>query len=54
MIHTDAQDRPVVTGISGPTMAGSFEYYRDIPVLDDLPFGLGAVLLILIETSGLP
>jgi unsaturated rhamnogalacturonyl hydrolase len=54
MIQTDAQDRPVVTGISGPTMAGSFEYYRDIPVLDDLPFGLGAVLLMLIETSGLP
>ena len=53
-ILTDAQDRPVVTGISGPTMAGSFEYYRDIPVLDDLPFGLGAVLLMLIETSGLP
>jgi unsaturated rhamnogalacturonyl hydrolase len=54
MIITDAQDRPVVTGISGPTMAGSFEYYRDIPVLDDLPFGLGAVVLMLIETSGLP
>ncbi len=54
MIATDARDRPVVTGISGPTMAGTFEYYRDIPVGDDLPFGLGAVLLMLVETSGLP
>ena len=53
MITTDASQRPVVTGISGPTMAGSFEYYKEIPVLDDLPFGLGAVLLMLIETSGL-
>ena len=54
MITTDAQDRPVVTGISGPTMAGSFEYYKEIPIGDDLPFGLGAVLLMLIDTSGLP
>lgn len=54
MITTDAQDRPVVTGISGPTMAGSFEYYKEIPVVEDLPFGLGAVLLMLIESSGLP
>jgi unsaturated rhamnogalacturonyl hydrolase len=53
MITTDAQDRPVVTGISGPTMAGSFEYYKEIPIVDDAPFGLGAVLLMLIETSGL-
>jgi unsaturated rhamnogalacturonyl hydrolase len=54
MVQTDAQDRPVVTGISGPTMAGSFEYYKEIPIIDDAPFGLGAVLLMLIETSGLP
>lgn len=53
MVTTDAQDRPVVTGISGPTMAGSFEYYKEIPIIDDLPFGLGAVLLMLVETSGL-
>jgi unsaturated rhamnogalacturonyl hydrolase len=53
MITTDALNRPVVTGISGPTMAGSFEYYKEIPAIDDLPFGLGAVLLMLIETSGL-
>ena len=53
MVTTDALDRPVVTGISGPTMAGSFEYYKEIPVIDDLPFGLGVVLLMLIETSGL-
>jgi unsaturated rhamnogalacturonyl hydrolase len=53
MITTDARDRPVVTGISGPTMPGSLEYYREIPVGDDLPFGLGAVLLMLVETSGL-
>jgi len=54
MITTDALNRPVVTGISGPTMAGSFEYYQEIPIGDDLPYGLGAVLLMLIETSGLP
>jgi len=53
MVETDGQGRPVVTGISGPTMAGDFEYYAGIPVSDDLPFGLGAVVLMLIETSGL-
>jgi unsaturated rhamnogalacturonyl hydrolase len=54
MIQTDTQDRPVVTGISGPTMAGSFEYYKQIPLVEDAPYGLGAVLLMLVETSGLP
>jgi unsaturated rhamnogalacturonyl hydrolase len=54
MIQEDELDRPVVTGISGPTMVGTFAYYSQVPVLDDLPFGLGAVVLMLIETSGLP
>ncbi len=53
-IQPDAQDRPVVTGISGPTMPSTFDYYAGVPVQNDLAFGLGAVLLMLVETSGLP
>jgi len=45
---------PVVTGVSGPTSVGGFNYYKGIPVKDDLSYGVGAVLLALLETSGLP
>ncbi len=45
---------PVVTGISGPTNVGRFEYYAGVAVDDDISYGVGAVLLALTETSGLP
>jgi unsaturated rhamnogalacturonyl hydrolase len=45
---------PVVTGISGPTNADKFEQYALVPLEEDLPFGVGAVILALVETSGLP
>ncbi len=44
----------VVTGVSGPTNVGTFMTYQSVPVQDDLPYGIGAVVLALIETSGLP
>ena len=53
-ITLDAQGVPTVTGVSGPTSAGTFAVYAAIDTVDDVPFGLGAVLLSLIETSGLP
>lgn len=53
-IVTTAEGLPVVTGVSGPTTAGSFELYASIAQADDLPFGVGAVIYALIETSGLP
>jgi unsaturated rhamnogalacturonyl hydrolase len=53
-IAQDGQDRPYVTGISGPTTAGSFASYAGVPLVDDRHFGVGAVLLFLVEASGLP
>ena len=53
-ITTDGQGRPVVTGISGPTSVSTFDYYAQIPQGDDISYGIGAVLLALVETSGLP
>lgn len=50
---SDGPDGPVVSGISGPTAVGTYEYYAGVEVEDDLPFGLGAVILALVETSGL-
>jgi unsaturated rhamnogalacturonyl hydrolase len=49
----DAQGRPVVTGVSGPTDVGTFSYYQGVKQADDLSYGVGAVILALIETSGL-
>jgi unsaturated rhamnogalacturonyl hydrolase len=46
--------KPVVTGVSGPTTAGTFAQYAAVKVEDDLAYGIGAVILALIETSGLP
>ena len=45
---------PVVTGVSGPTTVGTFDEYAAVETVDDVPFGVGAVLLALLETSGLP
>lgn len=53
-ITTDDEGRPVVSNVSGPTEAGTFEYYAGLPVKDDLGYGVGTVLLALVETSGVP
>ncbi len=53
-VETDDDGLPVVTGISGPTSVGDFEYYASVPVGPDISHGVGAVLLMLVETSGLP
>lgn len=49
----DEQRRPLVTGISDGTEPSTFEGYAAVPVIDDLSYGVGAVILALIETSGL-
>lgn len=46
--------RPIVTGTSGPTTAGTVREYLRVAQSDDITYGIGAVLLALIETSGLP
>jgi len=43
----------VVTGVSGPTMVGDFDYYAGIETDDGIHYGVGAVILALVETSGL-
>ncbi len=53
-ITVDDQGRPVVSNVSDPTEAGTFEYYAGLPVSDDLGYGVGTVVLALVETSGLP
>lgn len=53
-IRRDAAGRPIVTDVSGPTMVGGFDYYASIPLEEDVPFGVGAVILALTESSGLP
>ena len=52
-ITNDDKGRPVVTGTSGPTNVGGFDDYAKVPLVDDLPYGVGAVILALIESSGL-
>lgn len=53
-IVADEAGEPVVTGISGPTMPGDLAYYAKIPLEDDRGYGVGAVILALVESSGLP
>lgn len=53
-IVDDAQGRPVVTGTSGPTSVGDFASYAKVAQKDDLSYGVGAVILALVEASGLP
>ncbi len=43
-----------VTGTSGPTTVGNASYYAGVNQEDDLHFGVGAVILSLLESSGLP
>ena len=57
----DDGDGPVVTGVSTATdpwplrsPTGGEDGYLDVPVEDDVNYGVGAVILALIETSGLP
>jgi unsaturated rhamnogalacturonyl hydrolase len=52
-IAEDDDGRPVVTGISGQTTAGNYDDYAAVPLEEDMDFGVGAVILALIETSGL-
>jgi len=53
-IRTDEDGRPVVTGISLATDPGPFEFYAEVDVDEDIHYGVGAAILALIETSGLP
>lgn len=53
-ITRDESNRPVVTGVSGPTNPGTTDYYGNVAQIDDISYGVGAILLALIETSGLP
>jgi len=50
----DGPDGPVLTGVSGSTDPWPFEKYAAVPLLDDVSYGVGVVILALIETSGLP
>ena len=52
-VETDEQGRPFVTGISGGTDPSTFEGYTEVPLEDDLNYGVGAAILALLETSGL-
>ena len=44
---------PVVSGTSGPTTVGGFDDYAGIGLVDGIHYGTGAVILALIEGSGL-
>lgn len=50
----DGPEGPTVTDVSGPTSVGVFDYYASIPLREDISYGVGAALLALTETSGLP
>ncbi len=52
-VEYDAQGRPYVTDISGPTDVSTFEEYAAVPLEEDLSYGVGAAILALVETSGL-
>jgi unsaturated rhamnogalacturonyl hydrolase len=53
MVRRD-DDGPVVTQVSLATDPWSLEEYLTVPVGEDVNFGVGSVILALIETSGLP
>jgi len=44
----------VLTGVSGPTNPTTLDGYNTIPQRDDLSYGIGATIMALIESSGLP
>lgn len=53
-IRIDAQGRPIVTGTSKGTDPGTLEQYAAVQLGEDIHYGVGAAILALIETSGLP
>lgn len=53
-IETNDKGEPVIKGTSGPTNVGTFEMYAKVSQGDDISYGVGAVILSLLETSGLP
>jgi unsaturated rhamnogalacturonyl hydrolase len=52
-ITFDDMQRPVLTGVSGPTNPGTTEGYGAIRQVDDVSYGTGAAIMALVETSGL-
>lgn len=54
VVRDNVSNAPVVSGTSGPTTAGTVAEYLRVPQADDISYGIGAVLLALMETSGLP
>ncbi len=52
-ITTNGQGQPVVTEVSGPTTVGTFNDYAAVELGEDIHYGVGAVILALLETSGL-
>jgi unsaturated rhamnogalacturonyl hydrolase len=52
-IERNGTGQPVITDISGPTNAGDYATYANVALGDDISFGVGATLLMLVETSGL-
>ncbi len=54
VVQDGASSPPIVTGTSGQTTAGAAKEYLKVPQADDIAYGIGAVVLALIETSGLP
>ena len=52
-VRRDELGRPYVTGISEGTTPTGYDGYVQVPVRDDLSYGVGAVILALVETSGL-
>jgi len=53
-VESDESGRPDITGVSGPTSVGTFDYYAGVPQRNAISYGIGAVLLALTEVSGLP
>ncbi|WP_437336474.1 hypothetical protein [Sorangium sp. So ce394] len=51
-IEEDASGRPVVPGIAGPTTAGRLDDHAEVE-LGEISYGVGAVVLAPVETSGL-
>ena len=53
-IRSDQQGRPIVSGISKGADPGTFEQCAAVQLGEDIHYGVGAAILALIETSGLP
>ncbi len=52
-ISWDASGLPYVTGVSGPTTVTDLRGYSRVEVGDDISYGVGAVILALLESSGI-